>query len=476
MWIGGKWVDAASGKTYIDVNPATEETLAQLPLGDIEDVNRAVGAARKAFPIWSTKTQNERSRILNQIAASIKENSQELAQSEILDHGSPVPVANGFAQMVQHHFEYAAEIAKTIMGVGEIRQYPNTVAYFQREPIGICACIIPWNFPLMVSAKVAAALAVGNTCVIKPPSICSLPSLKLAEILAEHDLPPGAVNVVTGPGNTVGEALASHRDVNMIGFTGSLSTGKAIMAAASQTVKRLFMELGGKNPFIVLEDADLNVAVSKAAFASFFNTGMVCACPGRYYIHEKLYNEFVDRFVEAAKTIVVGDPTDIKTQMGPVISAEHREKVERYIKIGIEEGAKLVLGGKRPMDPPLDRGYFVLPTVFTNVTQNMTIAREEIFGPVACFLKFSSEDEVIALANDNNFGLSASVWTKNMVKARKFANALQAGTVWVNNHMGDLEAGLPWGGFKESGFGKENDIMGQEEYTQVKVISVNLAE
>jgi acyl-CoA reductase-like NAD-dependent aldehyde dehydrogenase len=476
MWIGGQWVESASGKTYTDVNPATEEVIARLPLGGVEDVDRAVEAARKAFPIWSRKSPKERSAILNRIAASVNEGIEDLAQSEILDHGSPIPVAHVFAQMVVQHFKYAALVGESVTAEGVIKHHNNTMAYFQREPIGVCACITPWNFPLMVSAKIAAALAAGNTCVLKPPSICALPALKLAEILSQHDLPPGAVNVVTGPGNTVGEALASHRHVGMVAFTGSHDTGATIMAAASRTVKRLFMELGGKNPFIVLQDANVDAAVGKAAFASFFNSGMVCACPGRYYIHESVYDEFVSRFVAAAKTLVVGDPTDPKTQMGPVISAEHRAKVERYIQIGIKEGATLVLGGKRPVDPPLDKGYFVMPTVFADVTQNMTIAKEEIFGPVACFMRFSSEDDVIEQANDNEYGLSASVWTRNIAKARKFANALEAGTVWVNEHMGDLDFGLPWGGFKQSGYGKENDIMGQEEYTQVKVVSLTMPE
>jgi acyl-CoA reductase-like NAD-dependent aldehyde dehydrogenase len=325
----------------------------------------------------------------------------------------------------------------------------------------------------MIVGKIAGALAVGNTCVAKPPSVDSLPALKFAEILAEMDLPPGTVNMVTGPGNTVGTAISSHPGVNMISFTGSCETGKAIMAAASKTTKRLFLELGGKNPFIVLEDADMDAAVSKAVFAAFANTGMVCGSPGRYYIHEKLYGEFVARFVDGAKRVVVGDPNDAKTTMGPVVSAEHRDRVENYIRIGIEEGAKLVLGGERPTEPPLNKGYYIMPTVFTDVTQDMRIAREEIFGPVACFMKFSSEDEVIDLANDNTYGLAASIWTKNIAKARKFANMLQAGTVWINNHMGN---GMPWGGFKESGFGKEGGLMGQLEYTQVKAISLSLPE
>jgi acyl-CoA reductase-like NAD-dependent aldehyde dehydrogenase len=346
--------------------------------------------------------------------------------------------------------------------------------------VGNCNTSLVWKGGCILKClkhfpKVAAYLATGNTCVVKPPSVDSLPIIKLAEILEKHDLPPGVVNIVTGSGNAVGGALASHPGVDMVAFTRSSETGKAIMAAAGNATKRLFLELGGKNPFIVLEDADLDPAVSGGLFASFSNTGMLCASPGRYYIHDKLYEKFVDKFVNGAQKIVVGDPNDKKTQMGPVVSAEHRGRVEYYIKKDIEERAELVLGGQRPSEPPLDKGYFIMPTVFTGVKQNMTIAKEEIFGPVACFLKFSSEDEVIELANDSVFGLSASVWTKNTAKGMRFANAIQAGTIWINCHM-EKGGDPPWGGFKESGFGKEGSVMGLEEYTQVKVISLNTTE
>jgi betaine-aldehyde dehydrogenase len=286
-------------------------------------------------------------------------------------------------------------------------------------------------------------------------------------------LPPGAVNIVTGPGGAVGERLASHPDVGLVSFTGSCETGKAIMLAASQTVKRMTLELGGKNPFIVLEDADLDAAVSKAVMTSYANTGQICAAPGRFYVHESLHDEFVKRFVEASKKIVVGDPKDERTQMGPVVSAEHRDNVEAYIESGIDEGADLVLGGKRPDQPPFNKGYFVMPTVFSNVSQDMKIAREEIFGPVVPVMKFSSEDKVIELANDSIYALCASVWTKASSKALRFVNDLQAGYIWVNDHMA-LTSEQPWGGFKQSGFGKENSVMSLEEYTQVKAVSIQI--
>jgi betaine-aldehyde dehydrogenase len=326
----------------------------------------------------------------------------------------------------------------------------------------------------MIGAKLGAALSVGNTCVIKPPSVDSMAALKLGELIEEVGFPPGTVNIITGPGHLVGNALASHPGIDMISFTGSCDTGKSIMAAASQTVKRLTLELGGKNPFIVLEDADLEMAVQKGVRSSYANSGMICASPGRYYIPEKYYTEFVDRFVELSKKWIVGDPKDEKTMMGPLVSAEHRDSVESYIRIGQDQGAKLALGGQRPTQAPMDRGFFVTPTIFTDVTQEMQIAREEIFGPVACMLRYSSEEEVLALANDNAFGLSASVWTRDVTKAVRFANDLQVGAVWINDHL-TIAPEMPWGGFKESGIGKENSLVGLKEYTQLKLIAVNLS-
>jgi acyl-CoA reductase-like NAD-dependent aldehyde dehydrogenase len=344
----------------------------------------------------------------------------------------------------------------------------------QREPVGVCALIIPWNVPLvMIASKMGAALAVGNTCVVKPPSIDSLAALKLIDLLEDADLPPGAVNIVTGPGGSVGKALAIHPGVDLISFTGSSETGKAIMANASRATKRLVMELGGKNPYIVLADADVKAAADKAAFCTQLNSGQVCASPGRYYVHESIHDEFVSEYVAAAGKLPVGDPFGDKTFMGPLVSADHRDKVEGYIRAGVEEGATLVLGGQRPTEAPLNRGYFVMPTAFTDVTLDMKIAREEIFGPVACIMRFSSEEDVVASANDNVYGLCASVWTKDIVKALNMANKLRAGTVYINDHI-TISPDMPWGGFRESGFGKENALVGLHEYTQLKLVALEL--
>jgi acyl-CoA reductase-like NAD-dependent aldehyde dehydrogenase len=480
MWIDGKWVASESGKYYSVDNPATEEKIAEVPLGNAEDIDKAVEAARKAFPIWSKKTTAERCRILMRIANLMRKHTQELVDIDVLDHATPIRIARGVAGgAVPGHFEAAAELAKNIMDFGQIKLGSlKAITYLQREPIGVCACITPWNVPLMIAGDIAPALAAGNTCVLKPPSVDSLPILKIGEILAEEpDLPPGTVNIVTGPGGVVGEALASHPGVGIVSFTGSCETGKAIMAAASKTMKRMRMELGGKNPYIVLEDADIDGAVTQAAYVTTWFTGMICGAPGRFYLHEKIYDQFVSKFIERVKKAVVGDPNDEKTDMGPVVSAEHRDRVEGYIKSGIEQGAKLLLGGKRPTTPPLNKGYYILPTVLGDVTQNMTVAREEIFGPVACMMKFSSEDEVIKMANDNTFGLTAAVWTRNIAKGRRFANALQAGTVRINRPAPIGEGVIsPWGGFKESGVGKSGDVLGFEEYTQVKVVGFDTSE
>lgn len=475
MFIGGEWVNAASDKTYTAVNPATGEEIARIPLADKADVDKAVAAARKAYTVWSRKSPGERSGIMLEIARSLRKHFNELVAIEVLDHGTPITFARNLCAEPANHFEYAAEVTRGFWGEVVPVSY-NHKFYLQREPRGVVAAIIPWNTAIpMSSTKLAGALSTGNACILKPPSVDSLASLKLAEIIeATGLLPKGLVNVVTGPGSTVGEMLATHPGINMISFTGSCEAGKRIMSLASGTIKHLGLELGGKNPFIVFEDADMDKVVPKAVFSSTFNTGMICASPGRYYIHEKVHDKFVERFVAGLKKIVVGDPNSEKTDIGPVVSAEHRDRVEHYIKTAIDEGATLLLGGQRPTKPPLDKGFYVMPTVFTDVTPKMTIYREEIFGPVACICKpFKTEAEVIAAANDNTFGLGGSVWSGDGTRAMRVANEIEAGCIWINDHM-FISAEQPWGGYKESGIGKEGSSLGILEYTQLKAISVAL--
>ncbi len=481
MWIGGKFVETDTGRYFTTHNPTTGEEIARVPLAGKSDVDKAVTAARKAFPSWSRKSQAERSDIVTRIANAIREHSTELARLETMEHGAPVGLASFMLKFCAGNIEFAGAITRNLMGdvlpsvynMGETGQTaPNVISYLKREPIGVCALITPWNVPsLMIGSKIGPCLATGNTCVVKPPSINSAIGLKFAEILAELDLPPGVINIVTGPGDSVGNALASHPDINMISFTGSSDTGKNIMAAASQTVKRLCIELGGKNAVIVLEDADLDYTATELTRITFQNTGQNCAQPSRFYVHERIYDKFMTQLLASVKKIKVGDPNDQATTMGPLVSREHRDKVESYIQSGIKEGAKLALGGKRPASPALKNGYFIMPTVFTEVTQNMKIARDEIFGPVIGILKFSADEEVIQAANDSNFGLCASIWTRDIGRAMKFVNELNVGTVWVNQHM-NLVTEFPWGGFKESGLGKESGVLGPYEYTQVKLVCI----
>ncbi len=474
MLIGGELVDAESGRTYPAINPANGEEIALAAYGDREEVNRAVQAARDAFPVWSRKTQEERSNIISQIAGIIVANAKELAQIESLNHGFPIKMAIGPVQGSARGLELISQMSKSLMGA-HIPARSNALSYVKREPVGVCGLIVPWNVPFGIAmSMMGSAIAVGNTCVLKPSSINCLSALKLGELLTKTDLPPGVVNIVTGSGDTVGEAMASHSGITQIGFTGSTETGKAILSAGSSTVKRMHMKLGGKNPFIVLDDADIDAAVDCAVFGSFFNSGMICASPGRYYVHEKIHDEFVDKFVAAAKNIIVGDPSDERTQMGPVVSSQHRDQIEAYIKSGLDEGAKIALGGVRPSDPPLDKGFYVPPTIFTQVTQDMKIAREEVFGPVACIIKHKNDDEAIRFANDTRYGLCTSVWTKDISRGIRFTDEINAGTVWVNEHGFNLLE-LPWGGFKESGLGKSGSTFGVEEYTQLKAVYIDLS-
>jgi acyl-CoA reductase-like NAD-dependent aldehyde dehydrogenase len=473
MYIGGKWVDAVSGKTYTALNPATEEVVAEIPLGGQEDVDLAVVAARKAFPVWAGMPPAERCRLLEKMAQLQREFVDELTKWEILDHGTPIRVAKMQSGFSSHNVEYCAQAARALVG-STPPQSPGAFTTVVREPVGIAAVIIPWNSPiLMLTSKAGAALAAGNTVVIKPASIDSLVTLKYGEIIDKVGFPPGTINIVTGPGSTVGEALAAHPDVNFVSFTGSSETGKQIMKVVSQTLKRAQMELGGKNPFIVLEDTDIDKIIPFAAHGLCFNSGMVCASPGRFYIHESIHDIFVKKFLEEIKSVVVGDPYDEKTEMGPVVSAEHRDKVESLIKKGVAEGAKLIYGGKRPTQPPFNKGYWVMPAVFTDVKPGTTLFKEEIFGPVACFMKFATDEEVIASANDNVYGLSAGVYSKDTARAYRIASRINAGAIGVNGGR-TLTAETPWGGFKESGFGKENSMFGLEEYTQLKVISIGM--
>jgi acyl-CoA reductase-like NAD-dependent aldehyde dehydrogenase len=473
MWINGKFVESESGKRYPVYNPATGEEIAQIPVAGNSDIEKAVAAARKAFPVWSQKSQAERSQMALKISKILREHAKELGEVDTLEHGTPAKLAGFLAADIPEWFDWAAYNSRSLMG-HTIPVSPDALVYLQREPVGVVALITPWNLPLlMIYQKLAPALTLGNTCIIKPASINSLSCMKLAEILDTVGLPPGTINIITGPGTSVGASLVANRGVDMVAFTGSTETGKDIMARGGQTVKRLQLELGGKNPVIVLDDADINMAVGGMVRQQCFNTGQICGSTGRFYVHEKVYDEFLEKFIAGMKKMVVGDPNDDKTEMGPLVSATHRNKVEGYIKSAIDEGAHVVLGGKRP-GPPLDKGYYVMPTVITGITQKMKVAREEIFGPVACFMeKFHSDEQALERANDNTYGLTSWVWTRDAARGMRFANNIQAGTVVINQgHGGGPE--FPWGGYKESGIGKEGSLYGLYEYTNLKSIQVDL--
>ncbi len=475
FWIGGKWISPASGKTFPTFNPATGEELAQLPLASQEDVDLAVAAARKAFPAWSQKMQVERSQMMMKIAAVIRKRAAEVTRLEITEHGSVLEQANHIPMGAAGEYETSAVISRSLID-DFVPSMPNLLTYIKREPIGVAGIITPWNHAIMMMAvKTAQALSVGNTVVLKPPSVNSLMGLKLAEIFEEAELPPGVANVITGPGASTGNIMANHPGIDVIGFTGSSATGKEIMAAASKTLKRLTMELGGKNPFIILKDANLEEIVPQFARQKCDNVGQHCSGAGRYYVHKDLYDKFVNMYVSEMKKIVVGDPADKQTMMGPMASQENRDRIEEYIKLGVKVGARLLLGGERPTAPPLNKGWFIMPAVLADVKQNMRVAREEIFGPVAVIMEpFTSEEEVIELANDNSYGLVASVWTNDVARGMTFINRLHAGTVQVNNSM--LGPGMPWGGFKESGIGKESGLEGTRCYTQLKAVAIKYGE
>ncbi len=470
MFIGGKWCAADSGKTMVTVSPTTGEDLAAVPMAGKIDVDRAVKAARSAFPAWSKLKQSERSAMLNKVAAVIRENAHELAMCEVLEHGTPYNDAFGVVMGAADKYDYSASVAQALMGT-HIPMEPGMVSYFRREPFGVAALIIPWNFPIIMTAvKMSAVIAVGNTCVVKPPSINSMTVLKFAEVVAKAGLPDGVFNVVTGPGGSVGEALASHPDVDLIGFTGSSETGKDVLRYASGTVKKCVMELGGNNPVVIMADADLDAAVKVLGFRQYNNCGQHCSGPGRYYVHEKVYGEFLKKLKAFAENVKVGDPADRATFMGPVVSRTHQEKVEGYIAGALGEGATLYY--QQEKTDLHKRGFFVMPTIVSDVRHEMTIAREEVFGPVAVVMKYTDKDDILSLCNDSPYGLCAHLWSGDIRKLLALSEDLRVGNVFINCQT--LTNEQSWGtSVKESGLGKEGGLAGLAEFTELKMVTVD---
>ena len=469
MFIGGRWVTSQSGKTFETTDPATGETICKVAEGDAADIDLAVKAARKAFESgpWSRMNASARGRLLHKLADAIEAHKDELAALESLDNGKPIgdSLAADLPLTLQCYRYYAGWADKnhgqTIPVDG------NYFCYTRHEPVGVVGQIIPWNFPLLMQAwKWGPALACGNTLVLKPAEQTPLTALRVAKLAQEVGFPDGVINVVPGYGPTAGAALASHLDVDKIAFTGETTTGKLVMTAAAQSnLKRVSLELGGKSPNVVFADADLDAAVEGAYFGLFFNQGQCCVAGSRLFVQDDVYDEFVAKITAKAKGRRVGDPFDPATEQGPQVSAEQFDRVMGYIGKGQSDGAKMLAGGSRVGD----KGYFIEPTVFADVTDEMTIAREEIFGPVMSILRFKDVDEVVERGNRTFYGLAAAVWTRDVKKAIGLSNRLRAGTVWVNCYD-VFDAAAPFGGFKMSGIGRELGQYALQLYTEVKTV------
>ena len=478
LFINGQWTDAASGKTFATPDPATGETLANVAEGDAEDINRAVRAARAAFEDgpWSRLTPSDRGRLIWKLGDLILEHADELAQLESLDNGKPFAVARAAdVPLAADLFHYMAGLGDQDRGqhasTSRCRTCPgaNFHSYTLREPVGVVGQIIPWNFPLLMAAwKLGPALTTGNTIVLKPAEQTPLSALRLAELIAEAGFPDGVVNVVTGFGETAGAALAAHDDVDKVAFTGSTEVGKLIVQAAAGNLKKLTLELGGKSPNIVFDDADAG-AVEGAANAIFFNHGQCCVAGSRLFVQEDRFDEVVNGVAEIAKGIKLGPGMDAGTQMGPLVSEEQLQRVTGFLESGVADGATTLTGGTRHGDT----GYFVEPTVITNTRPDMKIVREEIFGPVVVAAPFRSLDEIAAEANNSAYGLGAGIWTKDISKAHALAKKLRAGTVWINCYN-VFDAALPFGGYKQSGWGREMGHEALEAYTEVKAVTTQL--
>jgi aldehyde dehydrogenase (NAD+) len=470
LLIDGKRVPPSSGEYSVDINPATEEPIAYVAQGSVADVDTAVRAARAALKVWNALRAAERSRILNRFTELLRAHQDELAALESLDAGKPIAAVQrqDVPAAIDTLAYYAGWCDKITGQVVPVR--PDALTYTIREPVGVVAAIVPWNFPLMIGMwKIAPALACGCTMIVKPAEITPLTALRVGELALEAGVPPGVLNIVTGKGSVVGDALVGHPDVDKVTFTGSPSVGRGILQGATGNFKRVTLELGGKSANVIFPDANLDNAVRAAASGIFFNTGQVCSAGSRILAHRDVYDEVVERLAARAKSIKVGDPTARETSMGPVVSAAQMKSVLGYVDVGRQEGATLVTGGKRIGE----RGFFVEPTVFANVEHEMRISQEEIFGPVASVIRFDDEADALRIANGTLYSLAAGVWSADIGRVHRVAHGLKAGTVWINTY-GYTDVRLPWGGAGDSGFGREHGDVAIENFTEPKAVWLSI--